>query len=293
VEWIESLIVEKGDKEMEKMLVIVVDSETKAYEASRALKELDQEGSIWIYGKAIIQKNTDGAVTMKGLDPEFPVGTVAGTAIGAVIGLLGGPLGVGIGAATGTMAGGFRDLYVAGVSAEFVDDAAATLKPGKFAVIADIGEDWVTPVDVRIEALGGTVFRSPVETVEAEQRTREMARLRAEIEQTEAELAQAHADRKAKLQAKIDKLNAQLRAQLDQANQRQEQIKRETEAKVQALQGRVEKARGEVKAGLNAELKRIREGYEETNTKLRHLLAEHLRSAAAKLEKEQPQLVHH
>ncbi|HBZ68493.1 MAG TPA: hypothetical protein DEP35_01550 [Deltaproteobacteria bacterium] len=267
------------------MLVVVVDNEAKAYEASRALQELDFEGDISIYAEAVIQKNGDGTITTKASDTDFPIRTMTGTAVGAMVGVLGGPLGVGIGTMAGTLAGVFGDLYQAGVGAEFIDDVAATLKPGKFAVIADVSEEWVTPVDVRMEALGGTVFRSPKKSVEAEQRAREVARLRAEIHQTKAELAQAQGDRKAKLQARIDKLNAQLEAQLDQAKQRSQQIKSETEAEVQALQKKAEKAQGDVKATLDARVKQLRGQCKEAEKNLKHLVAGQMREAAARLEK--------
>ena len=279
---------------MEKLLVVVVDNEKKAYEAAHALKELDQDGSISVYAEAVIQKNAYGTISTKESVPDVPFRTVTGTAVGAMLGLLGGPAGVAIGAMAGTLAGGYRDLYLVGVGAEFVDDVAATLEPGKFAVIADVSEEWVTPVDMRMEALGATVLRSPKKSVEAEQRAREITALRAEIEQTKAELAQAHADRKAKLQARIDKLNAQLEAQLEQAKKRSEQIKIETEAKVHALKKKAEKARGDVKTRLDAQVAQIRENYEASNAKMRHLLAEKLRGAAAKLEKkEEHEPVHH
>lgn len=279
---------------MEKLLVIVVDNAQRAYETSHALKELDQEGSISIYAEAVIQKNADGTITTKESVPDFPFRTVTGTVVGAMVGLLGGPAGVAIGAMAGTLAGGYRDLYLVEVGADFVDDVAATLQPGKSAVIADISEEWVTPVDIRMEALGAKVLRSPKKSVEAEQRAREIAALRAEIEQTKAELAQAHADRKAKLQAKIDRLNAKLDAKLEQAKKRSEQIKNETDAKVQALKKKAEKARGDVKTRLEAEVKEIRENYEASNAKMRHMLAEKLRGAAAKVEKkEEREPVHH
>ena len=51
------------------------------------------------------------------------------------------------------------DLFNAGVSMDFVDEVAASLTPGKAAVIADIDETWVTPIDTRLGALGGTTFR--------------------------------------------------------------------------------------------------------------------------------------
>ena len=270
---------------MEKMLVVVFDDESKAYEGSRALKQLDAEGTITIHAESVIKKNADGTIAVKQSEDDFPVRTVGGTAIGSLLGLLGGPIGVGVGAVTGLLAGSIGDLHVAGVDAEFIDDVSATLTPGKCAVIADISEEWVTPVDTRMEPLGGATLRTARKVVEDNQRARDLAMLRAEIDQLKAEHARARADHKAKLQAKIDKLNAKLQAKLDQAKQRSEQIKSETEAKVQALQKKVAKAQGDVKATLDARAKRIREEYEESEAKLKHSLAGQLKKAAAKLEK--------
>lgn len=50
---------------MEKMLVVVFDTEKKVYEGSRALAELDREGSISIYAESVIQKNADGTIAVK------------------------------------------------------------------------------------------------------------------------------------------------------------------------------------------------------------------------------------
>ncbi|MGA2841551.1 MAG: hypothetical protein ABSG18_15475 [Steroidobacteraceae bacterium] len=45
------------------------------------------------------------------------------------------------------------------VDTDFLTDVATALTPGKYAVVADVDEDWVTPVDTRMEAVGGVVFR--------------------------------------------------------------------------------------------------------------------------------------
>lgn len=103
----------------------------------------------------------------------------------------------------------------------------------------------MTPVDNRMETLGGEVFRADREYVESEQRTRDVAALRAEIAQLKAERAQARADQKAKLQAKIDKLQQKVQAKLQEAKQRSEQQRKEAEAKVQALEKKAAKAKDE------------------------------------------------
>jgi len=87
------------------MLVVVFDDETKAYEGSRALAQLDGEGSISIHGEVVVKKNPDGTVTAKEFDDDFPIRTATGTAIGALIGILGGPIGVVVGTGTGALAG--------------------------------------------------------------------------------------------------------------------------------------------------------------------------------------------
>src|SRR5208282_1102061 len=208
---------------MERMMVVVFNDESKAYEGARALSQLDGEGSITIHAESVIQKNADGTVTVKQAEGDFPIRSIGGTAIGSLIGLLGGPVGLGIGAAVGATAGIIGDVERSGVNADFLNDASAMLTPGKCAVIADVSEEWVTPVDTRMEALGGTVFRKARKNVEEDERARDVAELRADIDQLKAELAHAHGERKAKLQVRIDKLNAELEAKLDQARQRAEQ----------------------------------------------------------------------
>ena len=56
---------------MERMLVVVLSDESKAYEASRALNQLDAEGSITVHGESVITKNNDGTVTEHVADGDF------------------------------------------------------------------------------------------------------------------------------------------------------------------------------------------------------------------------------
>ena len=89
----------------------------------------------------------------------------------------------------------------------------------------------------------------------------------------------ARADQKANLQAKIDILNTKLEHKLDRARQRSEQIKSETEAKVQALQKKAAKAHGDAKTAIDARVARIREEYEQAASKLKSLTAPQVKRA--------------
>ena len=258
---------------MERMLVVVFDNESKAYEGSRVLNQLDSEGSITIHAEAVIGKNNDGTLTVKQGEGDFPVRTVSGTAIGSLIGLLGGPAGLAVGALAGTMVGSIADLFVAGVDSDFLAEASNALTPGKYAIVADVSEEWVTPVDTRMEALNGFVFRTARQSFEEAQRAREVAEVRAEMDQLKAEHARAKAEHKAKLQAKIDGLNTRLQAKLQQARKRSEQIKNETDAKVQGLQKKASKAQGDAKAVINARVTEIKKQYEQWVERAKSMVA--------------------
>lgn len=254
---------------MEKMLAVIFDDQSKAYRGSEVLMGLDTEGSITVHAQAVIQKNADGTISVYEND-SFPVRTAGGTALGSLIGLFGGPVGLGIGAMAGALVGSLNDLYVSGVDADFVDEVAAKLTAGKYAVVADISEEWETPIDTRMEPLGGTVFRAPKKNFEREQRATHIAELRAEIDRLKAERAQARAEHEAaRLQAKIDKLNTKLQAEVDQAKKRSQEIQSENDAKVQALQKKSEKAQAQLKATLEAREQEIRKQSAEAQAKLK------------------------
>jgi uncharacterized membrane protein len=227
------------------MLVVVFDNENKAYEGRRALLELDSEGSITVYASAVVAKNADGSSSVKERDDDGPLGTLAGTSLGSLIGLLGGPTGLAIGAAAGSLAGATADLTNARIGDDFVDEVTKILQPERVAVVAEIEEDWTTPVDTRMEPIGGSVLRRSLSDVERSIHDEHVAALKADIAQMKAEQAKAQADRQRKLQEKINQLDSKLQGQLQKFKDRREAGERAARAKMAHLKA---KASGE-KAG--------------------------------------------
>ena len=223
---------------MDRMLVVVFDNESKAYEGKKALLQLDSEGSISVYGYAVVAKNADGTASIKQGDDAGPLGTLAGTALGSLIGVLGGPVGVAIGATAGFAGGMTGDLLNAGVGDDFIDDVSKVLLPTKVAVVAEIEEDWTTPVDTRMESIGGVVFRRALSDVVHQVHQENVASMKADMAQLKAEHAQAHASRKAKLQEKINQLDSKIQAQLQAAKDRRQAAERTAQAKVQILKAK-------------------------------------------------------
>src|SRR6266404_1393973 len=228
---------------MDRMLVVVFDNEAKAYEGKRALLQLDDEGSISVYAYAVLAKHADGTASVRQGDDSGPIGSLVGTSLGSLIGLLGGPAGLAIGAAAGLAAGGAADLNNARIGEDFIDDVTKLLLPNRVAVVAEIEEDWTTPVDTRMEAIGGAVFRRALSDVRDTVDDEEVAGMKADLAQMKAEHAKAHADRKAKLQEKINQLDSKIQTQLQKAKDRRAAAKRQAQAKVQVLEARAAAAK--------------------------------------------------
>jgi len=222
---------------MDRMLVVVFDNETKAYEGKEALKELDSEGNINLYAYAVLAKGADGRVRVKQDDDIGPVGTLLGTSIGALIGVLGGPLGLAVGATAGATAGGVFDFHNLRIGEDFIDDVSKALSGNnKVAVAAQVDEEWTTPVDTRMEALGGTVYRRALSEVTDTANQEELNAMKADLAQFKAEAAKERAERQAKIQEKIKQLDSKIQAHLQKIQDRRRAAQRHAEAKAQRLQ---------------------------------------------------------
>jgi uncharacterized membrane protein len=239
---------------MDKVLVVVFDGESEAYEGSKALQDLQHGGSIELYAKAVVARDANGAVAIKQEGDMGPIGTAVGLLTGSLIGLLGGPAGFAIGAGVGMYGGMLYDLAELGIGEDFLYEVGAYLQPGKAAVVAEVWEEWTLPVDMRMEALGGVVFRRVRGEILDAQIERDVAALDAELAELEAEYDQAAEEAKARLQAKIDATKAKLQAMRDGIQTRMETSKQETDAKVKSLQEKAAKAHGARKAKLEADI---------------------------------------
>jgi uncharacterized membrane protein len=249
---------------MEKMIVIVFDDELKALEGFRALKELDRKGEISVHEAQVIAKGPSGAVcVVDNADMlSFPL-IGGGAAVGALVGLLGGPFVAVLGASTGALIGSLGDAEEAGVTDEFVDDISTALKPDKVAVVADIAEEWVTPVDTEMERLGGLVFRRARTVVETTQEDLDAAAHRAEMEQLKVERKQARSDRLEKIDAKIDHLRAKLENAIERKRIKMRLHQQQREAKIQALQTKANQSEGEVRRRQETRIAELRSDYAE------------------------------
>lgn len=236
---------------MDRMLMVVFDDEKKAYEGRRALLQLDAEGSVLVYASAVVAKGRDGTAAVKQEDGA-PLGTLLGTSLGVMIGLLAGPAGAAatgaaIGGLGGATVGSIVDLDQLRIGDDFIDDVRKGLSPGKAAVVAEVDEEWTTPVDVRMEKLGGTVHRRSVSEVRDIADDEDAAAIKADIAQFKAERAQASAEVKAKLLDRINHLDSKLQARIQKAKERREAAKQAAQAKADRAKAKADIAQARVR----------------------------------------------
>jgi hypothetical protein len=115
----------------------------------------------------VVHRNGFGEVQVDTKETHPVLGTAVGVGIGALLGALAGPAGATIGAAggaalgaaTGGVVGAGVDLSRADTRDQAMDETGFVLGIGQSAIIADVSEDWTSPIDTRMRELGGTVYR--------------------------------------------------------------------------------------------------------------------------------------
>ncbi len=206
---------------MNRILAIVFNELSQAIDGRDALKSLNHDETIVLHAYAIVSKEVDGTISIRE-EHKHPLGhrTLAGDSISSLIALLSRPAGV---TAAGRHIAGLRvDGDSVHVAADFVDEVSRVLGPGKFAVLADIDEEWTPWIDLRMQELGGTVFRCPFLDVKDAADLEEINAMLADLARLRAEHARASADRKAKLYEKINALDTNIQLFLENAKKRRD-----------------------------------------------------------------------
>jgi uncharacterized membrane protein len=253
---------------MNKILVAVFGTETAAFEGLTALKELHRDGDITLYASTVVSKDADGKVSEHDQRPQGPIGTLVGVIAGGLIGVVGGPAGVALGAYVGGAGGLMYDMFTAGVTLDFVEEASAALTPGKTAIVADVDETWVTPIDTRLTALGAVTYRHVPDELIDEQISRDAETASAEIEHLRSELRQSSAETKATVEAALERQKAKLDGLIERIDSTMKRHQSEFESKVAALRAQLAHARDKKRQQVDARIAELETAHEARQQKL-------------------------
>jgi uncharacterized membrane protein len=246
---------------MNKMLVAVFDNENNAFEALNALKDLHDKGDITLFATGVVSKNEKGELRLNTTEDQGPIGTATGLLAGSLLGLIGGPVGLALGAITGSIAGLVFDVDNNDVNITFADEVSDALQKGKTAVIAEIDESWTIPVDTKLEALNGLVFRRLRDEVAEDQLARESEAIAAEFRNLKEELKEAKEEDKARIKSAIEKLQNKANATEELARKKMNQTKAELDAKVNTMQEQMKDARERRKNKIEKRIQELKAEY--------------------------------
>jgi len=252
---------------VEKLIVIVFDEQSRAHAGFEALRELDRDGEISLFEVQSVVREPNGQIRVieNPEDLDFPVIGFS-TLVGTFVGVLAGPLGLLGGAAAGALIGCIVSLARADVTDEFVNDVSTALAPGKFAVVADVLEDCTTPLDERMEPLGGVVFRRARGQVRSIHHDRDVAAHRAEMERLKAERAQANGERLDKIDAVLDRLGKKLERALRRERSNILRREEERDARIGALRAKADQSQEGIRQRLETRIAQLQREYEHQNT---------------------------
>lgn len=257
---------------MSKFVVIVFPSEEQATKGAQLLDELNEEGTISLYATARLGKDAEGRITHKETSGRGPRGFVLGALAGALVGMLGGPPVAAVGAASGALMGGWRDAIDLGLRADFLDEVSRELKPGHWALVAVMDEEWVSPLDSAMEAIGGRVIRTRRAEFEDHRLGEEIEMACSELADYDAELSQAEGSAKAGLATRRKEVLARIEQAAERTEARIERLREETEAKIEALQERASDATAEGRKKIEARIEALRGNFKKRAEKLKKAL---------------------
>jgi uncharacterized membrane protein len=142
-------------------IVAAYNDPDKADQTLMKMKVAANEGAIGIVNAAVIEKDSDGKVTIRETeDLNATKGATFGAIVGGLLGLLGGPVGVVLGAAAGAATGGAAAHKLdMGFSDEALRELQEGLKPGSSAILALVEHQWVDQLVALLEEQQGSLFR--------------------------------------------------------------------------------------------------------------------------------------
>ncbi len=254
---------------MNKILIGSFKTEVDAYNGLDALKKLHEQGDITLWASAVLVKGADGTANVKYTDAIGPVGTVLGSVTGATVGLLGGPAGAVTGATVGGVTGFMMDLGNSGIDMDFLDEVSQALPAGEAFILAEIDEDWVTPVDAAFEKAGGVAVRRPRSEVIEDQLARNSEALNREIKEIREELKADKDEKKAQAKKSLQSLQEKVKNVDEKAKERIHQINEEAKAKVEKLKAQMVNAKNEQKKKLETRIDEIKTDHVVRSEKLR------------------------
>jgi len=266
---------------MNNFVVVVFPDEAAAFEGIRGLQELHREGRVTVYATVVLQREPNGELSIRRHSNQGPLGLGVGALAGGLVAALGAPAGPAASVAAGALAGSLRDALHGSLSDDLIEVVQRDLMPGTSAVIGEVSEESIEPIDARMNALGGKITRERREALVAGYVAEDTAPIRADLADLSAEAAGERVELlETKLDFDIKNAKENVQRAVQKVRERVDRAREAIEAKLEVLQDQVVRAKPEARERIQqriSDLRRDLEQREETLKQADELASEALR----------------
>jgi uncharacterized membrane protein len=258
-------------------LIVVFPHQAGAQQGLLVLKEAQAEGTLALYGTAVLVKDEGGTLSLQPVD-EGPFGLTVGALAGGFVGLPAGPVGAALGAAGGSTLGAYKELVHEQGRDSFLKRAASQIPPGWSAAVAEFAEFGDCRLEARMAALGGLVLRD----VSAERTNAAAVR---QLQEARARIDEAWADYEAAVTeaaAARDRHLAEARSRLADSAPRlkllEAYMQAQMEAGIASLQLQAERADPGRRVELERQIAQLHSDYNQRRAQLEGAWTEAMRT---------------
>jgi uncharacterized membrane protein len=248
-------------------VVVILPDNASADLAATSLETLHAAGSIALFAMARLVREADGTISSCDSGPAGPLSAAVHTLAAALV-----QFGSGLAGSGSTLPGRslailaeFADL---GVDVDIMEETCAAMDPGARAVVAEIGEHWLAPVDGVAAAVGAVIVRRRRTDVAAQQLNQDIKALDAELKELELEADRLGASAAFSIRSRANATRARLQGATRRAEMMLARLHDETEVKMAALHAQMERAGLELDQKIGSK-ERIRKALAQTRSEVR------------------------
>lgn len=256
----------KTNNIMEKVVQFLTQNQVNAFEVVKKLKSLDDTSEISLGEYYIFNKDENGKVSLQSEQSDGAIeNTLFGALTGGVFGALFGPAGLLLGSSFGALTGGTVDLVSEINKEDYLQKITKDLPNNSVVVVAQIVEDWTTPIDSSIGDLA-QIKRADIDDEVENLIGAQIDDLEKEIEDAEEDMKNAVGEAKETYREKVEKLKANRDEHLEKLHESLEAQKQSYHNWTQKM-----KAKGvEVEDNIQNRVDNLNNQIEETENKIKN-----------------------
>jgi uncharacterized membrane protein len=237
-------------------IVVMFPDETSAQQGLMVLKDLYAEGTLALYGSAVLVKDADGSLRLQSVD-EGAFGLTVGALTGGILSLPAGPAGTALGAAGGSTLGAFKEMVHEQGRDSFLQRTASQVPPGWSAVVAEVAEFGEARLEARMRAEGGLVLRQARAEVEYGVAVHQLHEIRSTIAEVWAEFEAAVAKAAAAREAHLAEAGTRLAESAARLKLLEAYMQAQTDAHIVQLREQADQASPERRADLECQIAQV------------------------------------